>query len=375
MNKYGRIRIIVILMPLFMIRGTYAFEQKLNQAQSHLKKMQTQITKIKQVIHLKKQTHDVLQSKISEKNQLIQKTHEQKLVLDKKLEKIKLEIERLNQQIFTSKAKISSFEKIIYNHLHLHLQLSQQPYWQVIFSANNPFDFYQKIELYQYLYHSEHQTLESLKEAQAQLQQNQVHLGTQKETLNLLEKQLTAKEQIMLQQKIVDAKKLQQVSQEIVYNTEQIKNLEKDQAQLKLIIQNLLKENQIHANRPFTVMRKRLNFPIDTQSPHIIKSQNGIIFLSPAQTKVHAVATGKVVFADWLNGYGYLVIIDHGLGFMTLYGNNEQLLKQKGEYVHQGDVIASVGKSGAFHQTGLYFEIRQKARVVSALNWFQKRAV
>lgn len=375
MNKYSRMNIVILIFALISIGVTHAVEQKLNQAQSHLKKMQNKIAEIKKAIHLKQQTHQSLQSSISKKTQQLQQTHAQKLALDKKLEQTKMQIAQLNFEMSQSKNRISSFEKIIYNHLNLHLQLSQEPYWQVVFSADNPFTFYQRVTLYQYLYRSEHQTLQSLKQVQTQLQQNQLQLSTKMQEFNTLQKNLSNKEFVILNAKNQDTQKLQQVSQEIIQNTEQMKNLEKNQAQLKQLIQTLLQENQIHANRPFTVMRKRLNYPVDIAHPLILKSQNGIIFVTPSQTKVHAVSTGKVVFADWLNGYGYLVILDHGLGFMTLYGNNEQILKHKGEYVRQGDIIASVGKSGAFHQTGLYFEIRQKARVVSALNWFQKRAV
>ncbi|HBB53444.1 MAG TPA: hypothetical protein DCZ80_06040 [Legionellales bacterium] len=175
-------------------------------------------------------------------------------------------------------------------------------------------------------------------------------------------------------QKQQQAIKLEQVQTEIIKDTAQLKTIEKNQAQLKLLIEHLLKENRLQSNRSFTVMRNKLNYPINIDHPIISHSQNGIIFHAPEHTKVHAVSNGKVVFADWLNGYGYLVIIDHGRGFMTLYGNNQTLLKHKGDNVHLGDDIATVGKSGTFKQTGLYFEIRQKARVVSALNWFQKKA-
>lgn len=374
MNKNSRHKLLILLIALISMGAAHAIEQKLNQAQFNLKKMQNKIAQMKQTIHLKQQTHHALQSSILKKNQQIQKTHAQKIALDKKLEQIKIQIDQLQQQINHSRKQISSFEKVIYNHLNLHLQLLQEPYWRVIFNADNPFSFYQRVTLYQYLYRSEHQTLQNLRQTHIKLKEDQTHLTSKIVDFNQLQKLLQTKEIMMLKQKSLEAEKLQHVSQEIEYNAEQMKSLEKNQAQLKQLIQTLLNESQIHANRPFTVMRKRLNYPIDASHPQIVKSQNGIIFLSPVQAPVHAVSTGKVVFADWLNGYGYLVIIDHGQGFMTLYGNNQQLLKHKGEFVHQGDVIANVGKSGAFHQTGLYFEIRQKARVVSALSWFQKRA-
>jgi septal ring factor EnvC (AmiA/AmiB activator) len=80
-----------------------------------------------------------------------------------------------------------------------------------------------------------------------------------------------------------------------------------------------------------------------------------------------------VVFADWLAGMGLLVIIDHGEGFMTLYGYNETILKTGGEWVAPGDVIATVGDSGGQQQASLYFEIRQGTRPVDPRRWITKR--
>ena len=78
---------------------------------------------------------------------------------------------------------------------------------------------------------------------------------------------------------------------------------------------------------------------------------------------------GRVVFADWLAGMGLLVIVDHGDGFMTLYGYNETTLKSAGDWVAPGDVIATVGDSGGQQQTGLYFEVRQGTTPVNPRTW------
>jgi septal ring factor EnvC (AmiA/AmiB activator) len=79
-----------------------------------------------------------------------------------------------------------------------------------------------------------------------------------------------------------------------------------------------------------------------------------------------------VVFADWLAGMGLLVIVDHGEGFMTLYGHNETILKIGGEWVAPGDVIATVGDSGGQQQVGLYFGIRQGTRPIDPRRWIKK---
>ncbi len=84
---------------------------------------------------------------------------------------------------------------------------------------------------------------------------------------------------------------------------------------------------------------------------------------------VKSVAAGKVVFADWLRGFGNLIIVDHGSGFMSLYGSNESLYKQPGETVKAGETIATVGNSGGNPQSGLYFELRYQSKPVNPLGW------
>jgi len=94
------------------------------------------------------------------------------------------------------------------------------------------------------------------------------------------------------------------------------------------------------------------------------------LFIRAAQgTAVKAIAAGQVVFAEWLRGFGNLIIVDHGDGYMSLYSNNESLYKQVGERVQPGDTIAAVGNSGGQPDSGLYFELRHQSRPVNPLDW------
>lgn len=94
------------------------------------------------------------------------------------------------------------------------------------------------------------------------------------------------------------------------------------------------------------------------------------LFIRAAQgTAVKAIAAGQVVFAEWLRGFGNLIIVDHGDGYMSLYSNNESLYKQVGDRVQPGDAIAAVGNSGGQPDTGLYFEMRHESRPVNPLDW------
>ncbi|MBP8294996.1 MAG: peptidoglycan DD-metalloendopeptidase family protein [Burkholderiales bacterium] len=96
----------------------------------------------------------------------------------------------------------------------------------------------------------------------------------------------------------------------------------------------------------------------------------GWFIRAPAGTTVQAVAAGKVVFADWLRGFGNLVIVDHGDGFMSLYGNNDALLQQVGTAIEAGQAVAQAGTSGGAAESGVYFELRQDGVAFDPKDWF-----
>jgi septal ring factor EnvC (AmiA/AmiB activator) len=99
----------------------------------------------------------------------------------------------------------------------------------------------------------------------------------------------------------------------------------------------------------------------------------GLFIAAPAGEEVRAIAAGRVVFADWLSGFGNLLIIDHGGAYMSLYGNNEALYRQVGDTIRGGDPIAAVGNSGGNANSGLYFEVRHQGKPLDPLNWVTVR--
>jgi septal ring factor EnvC (AmiA/AmiB activator) len=135
----------------------------------------------------------------------------------------------------------------------------------------------------------------------------------------------------------------------------------------------------------FAQMRGRLPLPVAGEitgrfgAPRKVEGAGtaptwkGIFIKAPAGAGVRAVATGQVVFADWLRGFGNLMVIDHGEGFLSVYGNNESLLRNVGDRVAVGDVVAAVGNTGGIEQTGLYFELRFRGRPFDPLNWVATR--
>ena len=99
----------------------------------------------------------------------------------------------------------------------------------------------------------------------------------------------------------------------------------------------------------------------------------GIFIRAPAGTEVHAVAAGRVVYADWLRGFGNLLIVDHGNGFLSVYADNESLLRNLGDKVRSDEVVALVGDTWETRQSGLYFEMRYRGRPFDPLKWAHAR--
>ena len=98
-------------------------------------------------------------------------------------------------------------------------------------------------------------------------------------------------------------------------------------------------------------------------------SWKGILISASNGAPVKAIADGDVVFADYLDGFGNVLVVDHGFGYLSLYGNNSSLLKQSGDSIRRGEVIAHSGNSGNQPEPGLYFEIRWQGKPVNPASW------
>jgi septal ring factor EnvC (AmiA/AmiB activator) len=156
---------------------------------------------------------------------------------------------------------------------------------------------------------------------------------------------------------------------------------EKDLSRLIAELTSILSDYPISSEDPFSDHKGRLTWPVagilrhDFGQPRAGGSVrwNGVVLAAPRGREVRSVYHGRVVFADWLAGMGLLVIVDHGEGYMSLYGYNETILKNAGDWVAPGDVLATVGDSGGQSDTGLYFEIRSQTLPVNPRRWVSRR--
>ena len=161
--------------------------------------------------------------------------------------------------------------------------------------------------------------------------------------------------------------------------------LQENERELGALFQDLKQEKaatiiMYEAMPPFNTLKGKLTWPVKgkllkkygaNKKGGNLKWQ-GVLIDAETGTSVNAISTGKIVFADWFRNLGLLIIIDHGDGFMSLYGHNQNLLKNTGDWVLAGEKIATVGDSGGQSDTALYFEIRKGAEPLNPAKWCKR---
>jgi len=156
---------------------------------------------------------------------------------------------------------------------------------------------------------------------------------------------------------------------------------EKDLSRLIAELTSILSDYPISSEQPFSDHKGRLTWPVAGRLIHDFGQPrasgqlkwNGVVLAVPRGREVRSIYHGRVVFADWLAGLGLLVIISHGDNYMSLYGYNETIVKNAGDWVAPGDVIATAGDSGGQTRSGLYFEIRRGTQPLNPQQWVTRR--
>ncbi|MGA8278493.1 MAG: peptidoglycan DD-metalloendopeptidase family protein [Rhodanobacteraceae bacterium] len=166
--------------------------------------------------------------------------------------------------------------------------------------------------------------------------------------------------------------------------TARIAVLGKDEKALKALLEKLRDvfadiPQQLSGAQPFASLRGHLAWPLRGKLVTAFgavdasrRKSAGWLISAKAGSAVHAISYGRVAFADWFRGYGLLMIIDHGDGYLSLYGYNEALLKDVGDWVRAGETIAESGASGGQPSAGVYFELRHRGQPVNPRAWLKK---
>ena len=166
------------------------------------------------------------------------------------------------------------------------------------------------------------------------------------------------------------------VEQTLENSTRSVAQLQRDQQRLQALMRKL-EQNRREGSGYFTALKGKLEHPVSgeltarfaqAKSVGKLRWEGWFIETEPGRA-VNAVADGEVVYSDWLQGFGMLVIVDHGDGYMTLYAGNQSVMPVAGAWVESGSTIALTGDSGGQNMTGLYFEIRRNAQALDPQDW------
>jgi len=306
----------------------------------------------------------------------------------------------LAQQKEARQHRIGAEQVMLGKLLHQQYLSGQQDQFKILLNQQNPNEAARQLRYYAYLARARNDMLKSLRDHLAKLQQlAHATESKQAELAQIRSEQDQQKQQLVTQQQ-AKKKLVAQLAQQIGRQRTELTQLQHNEKRLTQLIERLARQQQARKKAERTPQRNTRTAKPEQSTPSqshaAARPQKGKLplpvrgelvgrFGSPRQDsgapwrglfirtaagqEVRTVADGRVVFADWMRGFGNLIIVDHGKGYMSLYGNNESLFKKEGENVRGGDAIASTGNSGGNPETGLYFELRFQSKPFDPLTW------
>lgn len=346
------------------------------QAQNKMKQLDAQINSLQQNLNSAHNKQELLNKELSE-------TEKQIGVGVRKLRDIQVDIKNkenkisdLQKQVNQLNEQLSKQQQLLANHVRARYQMGEYQPLKLILNQDDPNQISRILTYYQYIIKSRQQLIERIDTTKASLGESKEKLRTELVANQQLKDSLTQHQQQLQQNKSYHTQLINTLNQEIQDKQNTLRDVRKNKENLARLLKSLTQQSMSPASKPmnpthkaFSQMRKKLPLPIQNTGRSFRKMNQGVTFFAEEGTVVTAVYPGKVVFSDWLKGYGLLLIIDHGQGFMTLYAHNQSLFKSKGQYVVQNEQIASVGHSGGIKQNGLYFEIRLRGKAIPPLSW------
>ena len=350
--------------------------------QAKLEKLQKSITKIQQ--HLKgskKQRSHILielqklESEISKNALSLKNLVKEVRVIQQQKTKLERDLTQLNKQVNRQQIALSQQMRSAYS-------IGHQQNLKMLLNQQNPAQTGRAQEYFNYFNRARTQQIKSFAETIKIKEQTEAALQQTLMTQNALLRAQKDKERKRQRQRLQRKNLLAELSSKIKNQENTLSSLEDSRGR----IENLLKSlgelladipTNPSENRPFVAQKGKLPWPAKgTFLSKFGQSKargdlkwNGVLIKAPFGTPVHVISHGRVAFSDWLQGFGFITVIDHGNGYMSLYGNSESLFKQTGDWVAAGDVIATAGDSGGQPQSGVYFEIRSRGKPVNPAKW------
>ena len=379
--------LLLVLCNLILFSTAYAGRQEeLENLREHIAAMQRELEKTS---GSKSEAADALRDSeraISNSNRKLAELATQQRAADKKLN----ELRKQEQLLAGSMAE----QRVLLGRLLYQQYLGgKQEHLKLLLNNQNPNQLARDLRYYQYIAHNRANWLTALHHDLAALNALSMATRQQRAELTSLRAEQSAQKKILKKEQRARQQVLGNISQQLRQQRREIKRLQHNENRLAQLVDKLAKmlaqpksgslfhNENLPDNRfdgsPFDQLKGKLALPVKGEvtnrfgmpRPDSTTLWKGLFLRTPAGQSVKAVAAGQVVFADWLRGFGNLLIVDHGKGYMSLYANNETLFKQVGDMLRGGDTIAAVGNSGGNKDSGLYFELRHESKPFDPISW------
>lgn len=297
------------------------------------------------------------------------------------------------QQSKQARARIQAQQALLSKLLYQQYTNGSQDTMRLVLNLQNPNTIARQVEYYGYLSRSRANLITSLRQDLAKAEAAEDVVKEKHAELVQIEERQVSEKRALQTEANTRKRTLSKLERQINARRKQVVQLERDEKRLTRLVERLARavaptqktrkpgDRASSARSDFTKLKGHLKLPVAGELSNSFGSRRsdtgttwkGLFIRANSGSPVKALGPGQVVFADWLRGFGNLIIVDHGDGYMSLYGNNEALLKQEGDTVAAGENIANVGNSGGNPESGLYFEVRYQSRAIDPLQWINKR--
>ncbi|MGA8862843.1 MAG: peptidoglycan DD-metalloendopeptidase family protein [Gallionella sp.] len=325
---------------------------------------------------------------ISNSNRKLAEIAARQRAADQKLGKLQGQLRKLSTNMATQQAFLGRL-------LYQQYLGGKQEYLKILLNSQDPNQISRDLVYYQYIARDRAAALSTLRTNLAALNAINVAARQQREELDSLRTQQTAQKVTLVKEQQARRQVLGKISLRLRHQRREITHLQRDENRLSQLVNQLtlvlaqpvalLHNDKLPDSRfdgqPFDQLKGKLALPVKGEPTNRFGSPRpgstvdwkGLFLRTSNGQPVKAIAAGRVVFADWLRGFGNLIIIDHGEGYMSLYGNNETLYKQVGDVLRGGDTIAAAGNTGGNENFGLYFELRHESKPLDPMKWMAKK--
>ncbi len=345
--------------------------QDISALQNKLKKQQTEKT------HLEKEVQQAEQI-IADNARQIFSTQQQIKTLNASLSALNIKLSKNNQKLITQ-------QQLLSGQLQASYAIGRQEYIKLLLNQQNPATISRIMTYYDYFNEARSQQIAEVNSLLQDIINDKQTISLTTQTLQDKQYQLN-QEKRALQEKQTERNTLvAKLNQDIISKDKKLANLLNDKKNLSQLINKLKKALDdipaLPTEKPFSKQRAKLYWPAKGKVKKLydhwrsvgkVKWQGNIIKAKEG-APVHTISNGRIAYSDWLRGYGLITIIDHGDGYMSLYGHNQTLLKEVGDWVENNEIIATVGSSGGLKSVGLYFEIRHNGKPSNPSRWCKKQ--